>query len=254
MKVLTVILTVSQERCISLINQFKQIGYPFPIETYFGYTPETSKHYIQDKDNTYPELNTTICCFRSHIGLLYDYQQKDFDYLFVLEDDASIHSNLTDVLIKDIQLFETYKELDFLYVGYNLYLDIEYLEKNYKRNGRMFEGIWCYNLIWGCMGTVYKKQALQKLSVLHQPTSKDARRVAKEFVENRVKEGKPYCNKYIRLQSDALIPLFCKYGLVYPPLVIEKPGFQSNIEKSRINNQMEQFKEKHPKIDFEKFL
>jgi GR25 family glycosyltransferase involved in LPS biosynthesis len=255
-KILTVILTVNQSRCIQLMNQFKEIKYPFPIQTFFGYTPSTSSTYIQDKDPLYPEANGTICCFRSHIAALNHFKDEDIDYLLVLEDDSSIHSNFTKKLLEVIDIWNNHPDLDYIWLGYNLGVNINQVQQqfNYHHDRNLFYDMSYYNQIWGCQARIYKKDVLHHLcSILHQSSTTLVRESVKKYMDQKTSLGQRYCNKYPRLQSDALIPLCAKFGLYYPPLAIEKQGLESSIDE-RYNNNINKNHHLHSQIQFHFYL
>ena len=76
MKIKLVVITVDVKRQKYIEEQLKElnISSEFEVGYFKGFTPSESKEYINYKDEIYPELDTTMCCFRSYFALLKNIQ------------------------------------------------------------------------------------------------------------------------------------------------------------------------------------
>ena len=92
MKIKLVVITVDEKRQKYIEEQLKElnISSEFEVDYFKGFTPSDSKEYINYKDEIHPELDTTMCCFRSFFAVFEKYSKLDYDYIITIEDDISI--------------------------------------------------------------------------------------------------------------------------------------------------------------------
>lgn len=243
-KILCVILSISAERTQFMKEQFQHQNFDFDYEIFRGYTKEESKEYIVDKDSQHPELDGTMCCFRSYANLMNAYKDKDYDYLLTLEDDVLLHKDFNEKLYAVARRFEETVENDFTNLACNLCLNINELMSNYSNEGGFYKDVWTYNKVWGTMALLWKRNAVNRIaSICHTNTSQIARKRIKDI--ESANQG--FTKKYVRLNVDGVFAFLCRYALVYPPLAIECQRFQSSI--SGWENTQYGFLKSHPLID-----
>jgi len=247
-KVLCVILTVDENRMKWMKEEFAAMKCPFPVEIFIGHTPTDSKEYINDRCSSIPEFDETLCCMRSYASLMNKYKsRKDYDYLITFEDDVLLHKDFFKEIYDVIYKFEKYTENEYVLLGYNLKLDIAKIRCYFHEDGGFFHNVWRYPDIWGAMAMLFRPSAVEKIAnAFHKLTSKDVR----ESI-TVIKKLNIYNTKGVRVQADVAIPLLCKYALVYPPLAIESPSFNSTI--TGFQNTQYAFYSRHPDIKLEQY-
>ena len=251
MKIKLVVITVDEKRRKYIEKQLEDLGIVknFDIDYFEGFTPSNSKEYINYKDKNKPESDETLCCFRSYFAIFNfnKYSKSDsednYDYIITIEDDISIIlSDFKDKIDNVINLWKNHPEIEYISLGYLLSFDISEI-KNFKHDEDLYYDISSYDKLWGCQMLIFKRETLNKLSKFHKSTSQQVIELI-----NQVIEKKDYHTlKYPRIQIDAILPLLCKYGMIYPPLSFETPNIKSDIT-GRLNTQNNYFKN-HPDID-----
>jgi GR25 family glycosyltransferase involved in LPS biosynthesis len=244
-KILCVVLSIDAERTKFMKAQFRHLNFDFDYEIFRGFTKEESKDYIVDKDLQHPELDGTICCFRSYANLMNTYKDKDYDYLLTLEDDVLLHKAFNEKLYDVVRLFEETSENDYISLGYLLSLEIGELSA-YKSVGGFYSNIWGFPKVWGTQALLFRKRAVNRLaSICYKTTSLEARTSLQQV-------DKTFTKKYIRLNVDAVFPFVCRYSLLYPPLAIESQRFQSSI--SGWDNTQYSHLKLHPLISLDDYM
>jgi len=229
-----VVVTCSESRKTAMKTQLDNLALPYPYAFFDGYTPATSKDYIVDyfkcPPNTLrpikPEKDTTLCCFRSHVGAL-DFFLRTFpdkEYVLILEDDVSLLRTFSKELETVMNLWASHKDtIDYVSLGYNP-------GRHEGPHGSLFSdgvlrwGLDCPNGdVWGCMAYLMNRGvAADMVSVLHQPTTRDVREsVAKRLAT--IREGRGYTYRHIRVQSDNLRGMLWRQAFVYPMMTVEAP-------------------------------
>jgi hypothetical protein len=200
-------------------KQFDDMKLPFPIDFFYGFTPETSKDYLLTKEANAQEPNGLICGFRSFAAIFDTYKSKSYDYLITFEDDITLSKNFVEELHKTIELWKN--DIEFISLGYLLGFNYEELKHSQQNNFLYYNNL---PSIWGNQALMFKPETVQKLAKnLHFQTMKEARCSLETYSKN----NKLYRNRTLNISADAVISAMCKQGIVYPPLAIEHPNFSS---------------------------
>lgn len=225
-----VVIYINEERKLHMENQLKPL--PFSPLFFKGYTPENSASYINYKDKEHPEKDTTLCCTRSHIGALkYFLEHTDKQIALVLEDDVLFSKEFMSKLQHILDLWHKHEsEIDFINIGYLpgeckskrnddcLYWDL------YVKDGSL----------WGAQGYLMKRSVAEDIVRRFDQPNTQQLRIA---VEAKIKEnGRIYCPKYTRLQSDAIFGICWRQAFVKPIIIIESPVFYSSIMPQDCNS------------------
>jgi len=221
-----VVVTCSPTRKAFMKEQLDALGLPYPYAFFDGYTPETSKDFMVDRLPELPERDTTLCCFRSHVGAL-DYFLRTFPdktYVLVLEDDVTLLRTFSKELETVMDLWNVHNdEIDYVSLGYNPGRHTGPHGSRFS-DGVLRWGLDCPNGdVWGCMAYIMNRYvAADMVSVLHQPTTRDVRASVAKRVAT-IHGGKGYSFRYNRVQSDNLRGMLWRQGFVYPMMAIEAP-------------------------------
>jgi hypothetical protein len=218
-----VVIYINEERKLHMENQLKQ--FPFSPLFFKGYNPENSASYINYKDEKHPEKDTTLCCTRSHIGALkYFLEHSDKQIALVLEDDVLFSKKFMFKLKYVLDRWQKHEsEIDFINIGY---LPGDYKSK--KNDNFLYWDLYLEGgSLWGTQGYLMKRSVAEEIvAKFDQPNTQQL----KIALEAKIKEnGKIYCPKYKRLQSDTILSLCWRQAFIKPMLVIESPLFNSSI-------------------------
>ncbi len=239
-----VVLYCKKERKKYMKEQFAKLNFNKPVEFFKGFTPENSVDYIQQKYEKVPEKDTEISCFRSHIAILDKYKDSHYKYINIMEDDISILSNidLHNKIVQVIEKWKKYDNIDCVTLGYNLCAPGSIFD-TLKKDDDFYYNANDYNGFWGLQMTLYKlKTAKYLASNFHVSNTT-------EIFKNIENMKEKYHIKVSRIQIDSLLMNYCNFGVIYPPLCIENPTFESSINRG-LQNHQNKFFMNHPKIDF----
>jgi GR25 family glycosyltransferase involved in LPS biosynthesis len=207
-------------------TQLDMLALPYPYTFFDGFTPANSKEYMVDRLEVAHEYDTTLCCFRSHVGAIDFFVRMfpDKQHVLILEDDVFLLRTFSKELETVMKLWAVHKdEIDYVSLGYNP-------GRHEGPHGSLFSdgvlrwGLDCPNGdVWGCMAYLMNREvAADMVSVLHQPTTTAVR----EAVSNRLKTmpgGRGYTKRHIRVQSDNLPGMLWRQAFVFPMMTIEAP-------------------------------
>ena len=189
-----------------------------------GYTPATSKSYIADYDQLFPEFDTTVCCFRSHIGALRHFiNNSHADYCIIMEDDVSLLQSGFQTAIDDIVLaWNDHPNIDYIVIGH-LLGDYSH---NFANSCDVFEWEPKGGAVWGFQAYIVRRESAARIvSKFDKPTTAVIRAAAWADVANGIVMHEP---RHLRLQSDSIIPAFFRAAYSKQLLGIEAP-FRSII-------------------------
>jgi GR25 family glycosyltransferase involved in LPS biosynthesis len=208
------VLCGNEERKQFQKKQFAALQLPYDV-TYIGaYTPDTSADYMNDYDSVYPEANATLCCMRSHAAAIdWFVHHSDQPYALIMEDDVCLlQSEFATHVESVLQTWSRHDSLDYVSIGY---LPGTYDPK--QADGNLY---WdSEKPVWGAQAyLVSRAKAVRMAEILHQPSARHVR-------ERAIQESKQhnYSTRYLRVQSDALLPILFQQGFVQPMLAIEAP-------------------------------
>lgn len=225
-----VVICCNEERKREMRRQLNYLKLPYPVHYFDGYTPETSREYMNDADSLHPENEGTFCCMRSHAGALHHFVTAFPEKLMclILEDDVALLRNFDSELQKAIAIWEAHRgDVDFVSLGY---IPLSENHQWLKADRMLRWGVDCeHGNVWGTQAYLVKRStALGMAHILHQPTSKALRESFNVHFTNTLR-SKRYSHKGTRLQSDVVLSVGWRQGYVYPPLAIEYPSI-SKIE------------------------
>lgn len=233
-----VVIYVNDERRTYMEHVSKSL--PWETLFYKGYTPETSKDYINYKHSLYPEFDTTLCCTRSHIGALkYFLEHSTKNIVLILEDDITITKNNFFPKLKHVlELWQKHSdEIDYVSIGYG---PNQYLKSNKTENELHWDlvspdGDNDMN-VWGALAYLVKRSvAAEIVARFDTPNTFELQNaVIAKIVQNKCK----FSGKGVRLQSDTIFSICWRQAFVKPMLIIENPIFNSTIVPvhSNMNN------------------
>jgi len=230
-KVQIIIICCNEERRKFQKKQMEDLNIPYVF--FNGYTPNTMGDFITEKHKEYPEVDTMICCTRSHIGAidLFVKQYQDKEYCIIMEDDVIVINTFMDEVQKIIRLWDSLaapNPIDLISLGYLPF------EKNKEclSNGVLHwgteDGIWgtqCY--------MINRKCAIDMAATLVQKNTTDLFSI--------LKNKKNYANKVLRIQPDVIITGYWKQGFIWPQIAIEKGEFNSIITPEDKNSDRHMF-------------
>ncbi len=186
-----------------------------------GFTPSTSKAYIADYDDPHPEFDTTMCCFRSHIGALRHFiNNSHADYCIVMEDDVALLQSGFQTYVDNILCgWKDHPDIDYIVIGH-LVGDKSH---DFAQSCESFEWDPRGAVVWGFQAYIVRRESAARiLSRFDKPNTAVIRKAAWEEIESR--NGKvPYENRYPRIQCDSIIPAFFKAAYSKQLLGIEAP-------------------------------
>lgn len=221
-----IVICGSEERTQFQKKQFATLQLPYDVTYIRAYTPETSKPYLNDSDDIYPESAGMMCCTRSHAAAIDWYvHNSESPYGLVMEDDVSLlKDGFANKLESVIETWSRNNDIDYISVGYLAASD------GLPHKAHHVDGLVHWNElspVWGTQAYIIRRETAAIMAkILHQPTSAELRRCAKEAHEN----GRNYSFRYLRIQPDAVTPILFRQGFVYPMMAIESP-FSSLINK-----------------------
>lgn len=223
-----VVICCNEERKTFQKQQFATLRLPYDITYAQAYSPENSSSYIVDYDPEFPELDTTLCCMRSHAAVLeWFYHNTDSDYILVVEDDVTfVKTDLAKKIDHIIDLWETQTDIDYVSIGYLVNnTDGKYPDAAYNKD----ELYWGKQTpsVWGTQAYLVKRPVVKEMiAIFFQPNTKELRK----HIDNTIRLRGKYTNRHERIQSDSLLAILFRQGFVRPMLAIEMP-FASIIEK-----------------------
>jgi len=239
-----VILTVNKEREAFMRKQLQDMNIPYPVEFFQGYTPETSKEYLQTKEENALEDNGTFCITRSYGALFNAYKDKQFTYLLTLEDDVLLAKDFVNKVEKIIGLWETEQSIEFINIGMLLGFGPDELKRSINKDGLYYNDL---PSIWGAQAVLYKPETIKALSkLLHHSSIPNLRKDLDSY-----KHKKLYRNRTLVCQIDTILPTVFKQGIYYPPVAIESMNMMSvrdgnkNVTAALLKN--------HPEILLDNF-
>jgi len=216
-----IVITCSEERKRIMTDQLHALNLSIPFTFFQGYTPDTSKDYIVDRDPKSPEKDTMICCMRSHAAALnyFIHSFPDKHFALIIEDDAALlHNFEKELQAVMIRWYTHIDDIDFISLGYFPGKG----RHEAKKSDRMLS--WqLTSMVWGTQSYIVKRSAARSMAtVLHHPSTKDLRLAFDRYLKTELK-GQSYTNKYPVVQPDAMIPIGWRQAIVFPLMVIELP-------------------------------
>jgi len=217
-----IVVTCNEQRKQIIARELNDLRISIPYTFFQGYTPETSQSYMIDRDTRSAEEDTTLCCMRSHAAAI-DYYVKhcpDTKYLLILEDDVALVRTFESELIRVLNRWSLHDdEIDYVSLGY-------FPKKPEPLSASRANSPLRWNLTetaWGAHAYIVKRSTAEKMAnVLHHPTSKEVRNAVQTYIQDELK-GRTYSNKHPCVQSDALLSIGWRQGIVFPMMVIELP-------------------------------
>jgi hypothetical protein len=224
-----IVIYINDERRRHMEEELKD--FPFSTMFFKGYTPNESAPYINYKHPVYPELDTTICCLRSHIGALKHYLENSTKSLaLIFEDDVLLSKEFFPKLERILKLWQTNEsEIDYVSIGYR---PGQYSHK--KSQDELCWDVFCEGgSIWGCQAYVVKRSVVEDMvRYLDTPTvSGIYEGMYRKLLANKC----TYSMKAVRAQSDVVMSVGWRQAFIKPMLVIESPLFDSTISSSNAN-------------------
>lgn len=203
-------------------TMIRDLNLPYPILFFQGFTPKTSEDYITDRDKTYPESDTTICCMRSHAAAINMYVNDctHSDIVLIIEDDVTFVTDFENKLNHVLELWDKHSnEIDFISIGYLLGSPKSLHTDDVLHWGQYVKG----GSVWGTQGYLIKRPvAIEMAEILHQATTSQLRKSAYSKLTS-VNNGWGYTTKHLLLQSDVMPSLLWRQAYVTPLLIIEYP-------------------------------
>jgi GR25 family glycosyltransferase involved in LPS biosynthesis len=223
------IVSCSEIRKAHLTKMLKDLKITFDVSFYSGYTPETSRDYLNYRNKEMPENDKLICCSRSHIGAMVDFLSKfpRKEYILILEDDVTmIKEGFEYELVKAINKWiDHMNEIDYLNIGYLFKKPLSKKQDDILHWDMSGEG----GTLWGAQGYVIKRNILQQMvEVLNQPTAQDLYNAIFKYhhIENK---GVLHSPKKMLLSPDHYLSILWRQGYINPMLVMEDQNLQSLI-------------------------
>jgi hypothetical protein len=228
-----VVIYTNDERRAFQEQQFSDLNLPYNVMYFPGYTPATSKDYITDYDEQSKELDTTICCFRSHIGAMRHFiHNSHADYCMIIEDDvALLRSGFQKSINHILYSWKPHSEIDYIVVGRIL------SDKPHKFACRsdVFEWQPQEQVVWGLQAYIVRRDSAARIvSRFDKPNTSAIREDVWAEVK-RIGYKPPYDRKHPCIQSDALIPGFFIAAYSKELLGLETP-FTSMISNTPITS------------------
>lgn len=239
-----VVLSVNEERRKYMEKQLQDLKVLDDVDYFKGFTPSESTEYMDYRDEKVPEYDTTLCCFRSYTAVFDKYKNLNYEYIIILEDDIVIHKDFKNKIENIIKTWEKYPQTEYISLGYILSFCYDTI-KFFKNDNDLYYDMSTFSEVWGAQMTMFNKKTINKLSVLYKPSAKEVRK----FIDNI---SETYSNRYVRLQTDSILPYLCKQGMVYPPLAFENPNIVSTITNIANSHNNSYFK-KHYLIDYSEY-
>jgi hypothetical protein len=163
--------------------------------------------------------------------LKYFLENSDKQIALVLEDDVLFAKNFMFKLKHVLDMWYKHEsEIDFISIGY--------LPGECKSNKNDIFLYWDLYVkggsLWGAQGYLMKRSVAEEIVRRFDQPNTQQLRIA---VETKIKEnGRIYCPKYIRLQSDVIFSSCWRQAFTKPMLVIESPLFNSSIKPDDSNS------------------
>ena len=242
MKIKLVVLYVNEDRKKYIEEQLNDLCVTsmFDIDYYRGFIPCNSVNYINYKNEKHPEEDGTICCCRSYFSIFDMYSSLDYNYVLTIEDDVRIiTSSLYSKILDIIEIWNKFPDIEYVSLGYLLSFNYKEIKATYCEDN-FYYNIFNYNKVWGTQMVLFKKDTLIKLSKFNVSTASEFNNLISDVVIE-------YTSKYKRIQIDSILPLLCKYGMVYPPLAIENNNIKSEISLGVTRDIV--YKD-HPEVNF----
>lgn len=224
-----VVLYITEERRLHVEKQLHDL--PFVPIFYKGYLPTECTSWINYKHPEHPEKDTTLCCMRSHIGVLKHFlEHSSKNIALVLEDDVLFTKDFMRRLESILELWQKHEsEIDYVSIGY-LPNDM----KSKKNDKEMYWDLYCNGgSVWGAQGYLVKRSVVEDMvRCLDQPSSNELN----ESIQRKIKtNGRIYSPKVIRAQADVVFSVCWRQAFIKPMLVIESPLFNSTISETDSN-------------------
>jgi GR25 family glycosyltransferase involved in LPS biosynthesis len=230
-RIQTIIINGNPMRKQFLEKMFSELKIKLDFDFFEAFIPENSKEYTNFKTERLPELDTLLCCSRSHGAAIHSFvnnpKYKDKEIVLVLEDDVTfIKEGFEEELTKIIELWEKHEdEVDYVNIGYLTMNSVALKsDKNLHWDTTASGGA-----LWGAQAYLIKRsKAIEMASVIHKETSKDLYESILEMILTK-NNGFKHCNKQIQLTPDSYLSILWRQGFCRPPLAVEFQSLDSTI-------------------------